>query len=109
MGHFKKEDEANQERIEQRPDADYDPNESAKQQIRRLRVIQRTARQAAVQNDKDIGQPYLKPLPAWSKLVDFLETELYKEEYLVCIHGTVGCIVRHKHYDHCSDDPAYSN
>jgi hypothetical protein len=67
------------------------------------------ARKAAEKSHKDIGQQYLHPLPAWSRLVDFLEAELNKEEHLVCIHGTVGCIVRHKHYDHCSDEPEYSN
>lgn len=102
MGHFKKEDEALQEQLDQEPDQEYDHNLSTKHQLtlirERLKELHTHGRDT-----------FTHPIKAWDEIIHYIEVLLRQERHEECVHGTVGCIVRHKHYDHCSDDPAYGN
>jgi len=102
MGHFKKEDEALQGQPDQELDQEYDHNLSTKHQLSAIREDVKMLRT----HGRDT---YTHPIKAWDEIINYIEVLLKQDRHQECGKGTVGCTTRHKHYDHCSDDPRYSN
>jgi hypothetical protein len=113
MGYFKKEDEALRGQSRQRlaelrrefgelGAQEYDHNVSTKHQLRDIREHLKELRM-------DGRDTYVFPIKAWDEIINYIKTLLEQDRYQECSEGTVGCTTRHKHHDHCSDDPRYSN
>ena len=85
--------------LDQEPDEEYDHNLST---IHQLKVIRK--RLADLVESK---RPYKRPIKAWDEIINYIGVLLKQERHEECIHGTVGCITRHKNYDTCTDDPTY--
>ena len=85
--------------LDQEPEDD--ENQSHVDQVHALKKI--------ISNLLTLRATWRYPLEAWQEVYCAASTILSKEEYSICIHGTVGCTTRHKKHDICSDDPFYSN
>jgi hypothetical protein len=83
--------------LDQEPEDD--ENQSHVDQIKALKKI--------IDNLLTLKETWVYQVEAWQEIYCAASTILAKEEYSTCIHGTVGCITRHKNYDTCTDDPTY--